>query len=121
MAYNEFLADRVRHALKENKTSFEEKKMFGGLCFMVDEKMCLGIVKEDLMVRIAPEKQDEFLTENGSRLMDFTNNSMKGFLFIAPEGVDMDEDLNKWVVRCLEYNPRAKPGKKKQDNKKRCI
>jgi TfoX/Sxy family transcriptional regulator of competence genes len=113
MAYNELLADRVRHALKENKTSFEEKKMFGGLCFLVDEKMCLGIVKEELMVRIAPENQDEFLAEKGSRLMDFTNNSMKGFLFVTPEGVDMDDDLNRWVERCLEYNPRAKSSKSK--------
>lgn len=113
MAYNELLADRVRHALKENKTTFEEKKMFGGLCFLVDEKMCIGIVKEELMVRIAPEKQDEYLAEKGSRLMDFTHNSMKGFLFITPEGVDMDDDLNRWVQRCLEYNPRAKSSKKK--------
>lgn len=113
MAYNELLADRVRHALKENKTTFVEKKMFGGLCFLVDEKMCLGIIKEELMVRIAPEKQDEYLAEKGSRLMDFTNNSMKGFLFITPEGVDMDDDLNKWVERCLEYNPRAKSSKRK--------
>jgi len=113
MAYNELLADRVRHSLKENKATFEEKKMFGGLCFLVDEKMCLGIMKEELMVRIAPEKQDEFLAEKGSSLMDLTTNSMKGFLLITPEGVDMDDDLNKWVIRCLEYNPRAKSSKRK--------
>ena len=114
MAYNEYLADRIRHALRENQTGFEEKKMFGGLCFLVDDKMCVGIVKDDLMVRIEPELQDEFLSENGSRLMDFTGNSMKGFLMISPEGVDMDEDLDKWVQRCLEYNPRAKSSKKKK-------
>lgn len=114
MAYNEFLADRVRHALKENQAGFEEKKMFGGLCFLVDDKMCVGIVKEELMVRIAPENQDEYLGEKGCRLMDFTNNSMKGFLFVDPTGVDMDDDLDKWVKRCLEYNPRAKSSNKKK-------
>src|SRR5680860_355726 len=97
MAYNEYLADRVRGSLKENHSTFEEKKMFGGVCFMVDEKMCIGVIKEDLMVRIEPESQDEFLQEKGCRLMDFTKNSMKGFLYIDPEGVDMDEDLDKWV------------------------
>ena len=88
--------------------------MFGGGCFLVDEKMCLGNVKEELMVRIAPENQDEFLIENGCRLLYFTNNSMKGSLFVSADGVDMDDDLDKWVKRCLEYNPRAKSGKKKR-------
>ena len=113
MAYSEYLADRVRHSLRENQAAFEEKKMFGGVCFLVDEKMCVGILKEELMVRIAPEMQDDFLVEPGCRLMDFTGNSMKGFLMINPEGVDMDDDLDKWVKRCLEYNPRAKLSKKK--------
>lgn len=113
MAYNEFLADRVRSSLKENRISFGEKKMFGGICFFVDEKMCVGIMKEELMVRIDPGMQDEFLGETGCRLMDFTGNSMKGFLMISPGGIDMDEDLEKWVKRCLEFNPRAKASKKK--------
>lgn len=113
MAYNELLADRLRHTLKESKTTYEEKKMFGGLCFLVDGKMCVGIVKEELMVRIAPENQDLYLEEKGCRLMDFTQNSMKGFLFITPEGVDMDDDLSKWVNRCLDFNPRAKSSRKK--------
>ncbi|WP_346856342.1 TfoX/Sxy family protein [uncultured Draconibacterium sp.] len=114
MAYNEFLADRVRASLKGFQTSFEEKLMFGGICFMVDEKMCVGIVKEDLMVRIDPENQDEFLQETACRIMDFTHRPMKGYLYVAPEGVDMEEDLDKWVKRCLNFNPKAKSGKKKK-------
>lgn len=114
MAYNEFLADRLRASLKETHTSFEERKMFGGVCFMVDDKMCVGIINEDLMVRIDPEKQDEFLREKGCRIMDFTNRPMKGYLYVSPEGVDMDNDLNKWVGRCLDFNPKAKASKKKK-------
>lgn len=78
MAYNEFLADRVRSSLHESQTAFTEKKMFGGVCFMVDDKMCIGIIKDDLMVRIDPENQDKFLQEKGCRMMDFTQRPMKG-------------------------------------------
>jgi len=113
MAYNEFLADRVRASLKELQTAFDEKKMFGGICFMVDDKMCIGIIKEDLMVRIDPVKQDEFLKETGCRLMDFTKRPMIGYLYVEPEGIDLDEDLNKWVKRCLDFNPKAKKSKKR--------
>jgi TfoX/Sxy family transcriptional regulator of competence genes len=116
MAYNEFLADRVRGSLKLLQTAFEEKKMFGGICFLVDEKMCVGIINEDLMVRIDPENQDEFLQETGCRMMDFTKRPMKGYLYVAPEGIDMDEDLDKWVQRCLDFNPKAKSSKRKQSN-----
>lgn len=114
MAFNEYLVERVRNSLTGNKAHFTEKKMFGGLSFMVDNKMCVGIIKDNLMVRTAPENQEKYLEENGCRIMDFTNRPMKGYLYISPEGVDMDEDLDKWVKRCLEFNPRAKASKKKK-------
>lgn len=112
MAYSEFLADRVRQSLKENQVSFEEKKMFGGICFFVNEKMCTGIFKEELMVRIAPEDQEKFLKTEACRLMD---ESMKGFLYVSPEGTDMDEDLDKWIKRCIDFNPLAKASKRKKN------
>ena len=115
MAYSEYLADRVRQTLKENKTGFEEKKMFGGLCWFVDDKLCVGVFKEELMVRIAPENENQYLQEEDyCRFMDEVNHSMKGFLMISPEGIDMDDDLDKWIKRCLEFNPRAKSNKKKK-------
>ena len=80
---------------------------------MVDDKMCIGVIKEDLMVRIDPEKQDEFLQETGCRPMDFTKRPMIGYLYVEPKGIDMDEDLNKWVKRCLDFNPKAKRAKKR--------
>lgn len=113
MAYSEFLADRVRASLKGLNASFEEKKMFGGMCYLVDDKMCVGIINDNLMVRIDPADQDDFLQETGCRIMDFTKRPMKGYLYVSPEGVDMDEDLDKWVQRCLDFNPRAKSSKKK--------
>ena len=114
MAYSEYLADRVRGTLKENRASFEEKKMFGGLCFFVDEKMCTGVFKEDLMVRIDPVNEAKYLLEDNCRMMDEDTHSMKGFLMINPDGIDMDEDLDKWIKRCLEFNPRSKASKKKR-------
>lgn len=114
MAYSEFLADRVRHSLKGLEATFQEKKMFGGLTFMVDEKMCVGIIKDDLMVRINPIDQDKFLEEEGCRIMDFTKRPLPGYLYVAPEGIDMDEDLDKWVKRCLDFNPKAKSSKKRK-------
>ena len=112
MAYNEYLADRLRASLNGFKVSFKEKKMFGGLTFMVDDKMCMGIIKDELMARVDPEEHHLFLKEEGCRIMDFTKRPMKGYLYVAPEGIDMDEDLDKWVQRCLDFNPKAKASKK---------
>jgi len=114
MAYNEFLADRVRGSLKGLNSTFVEKKMFGGMCFLVDEKMCVGIINDDLMVRIDPKDQEKFLNEKGCRIMDFTRRPMKGYLYVSTEGIDMDEDLDRWVQRCLDFNPKAKSSKKKK-------
>jgi TfoX/Sxy family transcriptional regulator of competence genes len=114
MAYNEYLADRVKNSLKENRTGFEEKKMFGGMAYLVDDKLCVGVFKDELLVRIAPENQNTYLLNEDCRLMDDSGKSMHGFLLISPEGIDMDEDLDKWVKRCLEFNPIAKSSKKKK-------
>ncbi len=113
MPYSEYLTDRVRLTLKVNHVSFNEKKMFGGLCWLVDDKMLAGVFGEELMVRIAPEDETGYLQNEECHLMD-ESGSMKGFLMISPEGIDMDEDLDKWIKRCLDFNPRAKASKKKQ-------
>ena len=113
MGYNDFLADRIRFLLKEKLVPFKEKEMMGGVTFMVDEKMCVGIVKENLMVRIDPDIYEDLLGKKGCREMDFTKRPMKGFVFVDPEGYDMDTDLEYWIDLALEYNPRAKSSKKK--------
>ncbi len=113
MAYSELLADRVRQVLNERKIPSEEKKMMGGLCFMVDDKMCVGIVGEELMARIDPDIYEEALSKPGCKEMNFTGRPMKGFVFVEAEGTDMDDDLDYWVELCLDFNPRAKSSKKK--------
>jgi TfoX/Sxy family transcriptional regulator of competence genes len=88
MAYDELLADKIRVELDKKKVTFEEKKMFGGLCFMVDDKMCVGIIKDEMMARIDPEVEEEALTKRGARPMDFTGRPMRGYLNIEQEGLD---------------------------------
>lgn len=114
MAYSEYLADRVRNVFEDRKVAYEEKKMMGGLTFMVNEKMCVGVLDDKLMARIDPEQQEQALTKKGCRRMDFTGRPMKGFLFIEPKGMDKDSDLEYWIEQCLEYNPKAKSSKKKK-------
>lgn len=113
MAYDEYLADRVRQAFAEWHITTEEKKMMGGLCFMVNDKMCAGILGEALMARIDPEIYQQALSRPGAREMDFTGRPMKGFLFIEGEGIDEDEDLQAWLELCLDFNPRARASKRK--------
>lgn len=114
MAYNEFLADRVKNILNEKRIVFEAKKMMGGLCFMVDDKMCCGIVKDQLMARIGVDAYEEALTKKGCSEMNFTGRPMKGYVFIAPEGIDLEDDLAYWIQLCIDFNPLAKSSKKKK-------
>jgi len=113
MAYDENLADRIKRVLVQKKVQFTEKKMMGGLCFMVDDKICVGIVKNDLMARIDPESHQDALTKVGCRDMDFTGRPMKGYVFVEPKGVDAESDLEYWTQQCLDFNPKAKSSKKK--------
>lgn len=114
MAYDEYLADRVRQVLHDKQVFFEEKKMMGALTFMVDHKMCVGVIKDNLMARVGPDFYEEALTKNGCKTMDFTGRPLKGYVFIDPIGIDMDEELEYWVQLCLDFNPLAKSSKKKK-------
>ena len=114
MAYNEHLADRIRRVFSEQHVAFEERKMMGGLCFMVDDKMCVGVNKEDLMARIDPETYRDALKRKGSREMDFTGRPMKRFVFVEPKGIDIENDLEYWIKLALVFNPKAKSSKKKK-------
>lgn len=113
MAYDEHLADRIRTELNRKSIGFEEKKMMGGLTFMVDDKMCMGIVKDELMTRVDPELHQSLLDKKGARTMDFTKRVMKGYLFIEPIGIETDNQLEYWMNLCLDFNPKAKSSKKK--------
>jgi TfoX/Sxy family transcriptional regulator of competence genes len=113
MAYNEQLADRVRAAL-EATPRVVEKKMMGGLTFMVNSKMCVGIVKDDLMLRIAPEEYEQALERKGCREMNFTGKPMRGFVFVDEEGLRNRKDFMYWIDLAMAYNKKAKASKKKK-------
>ena len=113
MAYDENLADRVRERIALSHKNIEEKKMFGGLCFMVNNKMCVGVEKERLMVRIDPEKYEEVMEKEGCTPMDFTGKPMKGFVFVDTDVLKTKKQLEYWIGLALEYNKIAKTSKKK--------
>ena len=96
MAYDEGLAERLRDTFATTR-GVSEKKMFGGVAFMVNGNMSCGIVDETLMVRVGPELYEEALGRPHARAMDFTGKAMKGFVYVAPEGFESDEDLAEWV------------------------
>src|SRR5690349_1921051 len=113
MAYDENLADRVREIIAIDHKKVEEKKMFGGLCFMVNDKMCVGVESKRLMVRLDPDKYDEVIEKEGVRPMDFTGKIMKGYVFVDIDALNTRKKLEYWVNLALEYNKIAKASKKK--------
>jgi TfoX/Sxy family transcriptional regulator of competence genes len=113
MAYNEKLADRVREMIALTHKNVEEKAMFGGLCFMVNEKMCVGVEKERLMVRLDPAKYDNAMKKEGCQPMDFTGRIMKGYVFVDIEALHTNKKLGYWITLALDYNKIAKASKKK--------
>ena len=71
---------------------------------MINTKMCIGIIKNELMARVGPEYQEEALKMKGARIMDFTGKPMQGYIYVNPEGLDNDDQLEFWVERCLDFN-----------------
>lgn len=104
MAYDENLADRIRIILHGEHVIFEEKKMMGGLTFMVRNKMCVGIVKKDLMARIGKDKYEKALEKPGCKEMKFTGKPMKGYVFLDPHAIDLDTELEYWILLSLDFN-----------------
>jgi len=118
MAYDDYLLERLALSFKLRRVVYTIRKMMGGILFMVDEKMCIGLTRdkqsgEDLLiVRVGEEGQKVCLERAGCRPMDFTGRPLKGFVFVHPEGFDLEEDWGFWVGKALEYNPKAKKSKK---------
>lgn len=103
MAYNEVLSLRVEKQLLQQNINFVAKKMFGGIAFMINDKMCIGIVKNELMLHVLDEEYESLLEENQVRPMDFTGKVMKGFLFIEEEALTKEESLLHWVKFGLDF------------------
>lgn len=113
MAYNQKLADMTRDIISLTQKKIEEKSMFGGLCFMVNGKMCVGVEKDRLMVRLDPSRYDEVMEKEGCSPMDFTGKVMKGFVFVDIGVLNTKKKLAYWINLALEYNKIAKASKKK--------
>lgn len=120
MAYDEYLADRIRRILQEKRIVFSEKKMMGGLMFSVDDKMLCGIHIDKkfgdslLMARIGEAAYEAHIHKEECLPMDFTGRPMKGYIFVTPQGLDSDEDLVYWVQLALDFNPLAKMSRKRK-------
>jgi TfoX/Sxy family transcriptional regulator of competence genes len=110
MAYSEILAGRVEEALRKIK-KVKTQKMMGGLCFMVNGKMALAVMAEDLLVRVGPEARAKALKRKDCREEGFKGRPMKAFVFVGPKGTKTDKDLRSWVDLALAYNPSAKASK----------
>ena len=113
MAYNQKLALRIRECLAEIP-NVEGKEMMGGLTFMVNDKMCVGIIKDEMMCRINPELHAMAITKKGCRTMDFTKRPMKGYVMIDDAGMKTQKQFDYWISLCLDFNPKAKSSKKKK-------
>ena len=113
MAVDLKLVDRIREALIGQK-KVEEKKMFAGMCFMVDDKMCVCVRDDVMMCRVGPEKFNDAVERNGAKPMMHGGRLMKGFVFVSAEGYEAKRDFDYWIKSCLEFNKIAKPSKGKK-------
>ncbi|MFT3699772.1 MAG: TfoX/Sxy family protein [Kofleriaceae bacterium] len=112
MAYNEALAARIRRGLPPD-SSITEKKMFGGIAFLFDGKMFIGVADNDLMVRVGPEAHAASLAKPNVRPMDFTGKPMVGYVFVGPKGTKTDDAVAAWSTQAREFVATVKKVKKK--------
>jgi hypothetical protein len=105
MAFDEGLAQRIREALdaRSDVSEVSEKRMFGGLAFLLGGNMCVGVLGDELMVRVGPRAHAEALAAPHAREMDFTGRPMRGFVYVAAEGFESDVDLDGWIARGIAF------------------
>jgi len=113
MAYNEKLTKRIREALA-HLPKVEEKKMFRGVTFMVNDKMCITAGDDKIMCRIDPAIHEEALKRKGTETVKMRGREYKGYIYISEEGIKTKKDLDCWIALALEFNKQAKASKKKK-------
>jgi TfoX/Sxy family transcriptional regulator of competence genes len=116
MSYDEKTAERIRKVLAK-RDDVGERKMFGGLCFMVNDRMCVGLTSEALMVRVGPDAHEDAMAQPHARPMDFTGRVMRGFVFVDPPGFASPASLARWVKRGVDFAltaPAPRPKKKRR-------
>jgi TfoX/Sxy family transcriptional regulator of competence genes len=102
VAYDEELAERIRQALA-GRQGVSEKRMFGGIAFMLRGNMCCGVVRNDLMIRVGPEQYEVALARPHARPMDFTGRPLRGMVYVGPDGYRSDADMEDWVRRGVDF------------------
>lgn len=102
MAYNEELAERIDKVLERNNT-ITKKKMFGGLCYLLNGNMLCGINDDNLMARVGPDNYDNALGEKYVKEMVFTGKPLKGMVYVDPDGISSNKNLNKWIDTCIAF------------------
>jgi hypothetical protein len=126
MAYDEGLAQRIRDHL-DDRRDLSERKMFGGVAFMLGGNMCCGVVDDELMLRVGADGHEEAIALPHAREMDFTGRPMRGMLYVGTPGIEEDEDLTAWLDRAVAFagslppkaaKKKAPAAKKKVANKK---
>lgn len=110
MAYDEGLAERIRTVVMDRPTVIE-KKMFGGLAFMLNDYMFCGVMQDTLMARVGPDNYAVLLSKPHVREMDFSGRPMKGYVYVDPPGIESDEDLEYWIDLCIEFVLKLPPKK----------
>lgn len=117
MAYDEQLAQKVDAALAD-EGNITRKNMFGGLCYLINGNMCVGVEKDRLMVRVGPDDYQAALEEEYAHEMDFTGRPLKGFVYVHADGLDSITQVQQWVDRSLAF-ARSLPRKEKKAKKKK--
>ena len=102
MAFDEALAARIRQGLARKK-GVEEKKMFGGIGFLLNGNICVGVWKESLIVRLGPDEYEDALKEPHVKEFDITGRAMKGWVLVKPDGIEADEQLKDWIGRAVKF------------------
>ncbi len=110
----ELLFERMRNILLVREVFWQEKKMMGGVTFMVDDKMCFGTFKKGLLCRVNPKERDALLNMDGAEIMRQGGREMKGYVYLEALAYEDDEALEFWIDKCLEFNPLATSSKKKK-------
>jgi len=113
MPYDERMADRIREIIAERTDNVIEKKMFGGLCFLVDDKICVAVKSDKIFARVAPDVFEAALGQDGITTMDRGFKTMKGYLYINFDLLQTQKQLEHWVNLALDFNPLAKSSKGK--------
>lgn len=114
MIYSESLVNRIREELVDLPQKVEEKKMFQGLTFMVNRKMCIGVRDNEMLCRIDPEVYESILERICCRPMIHGKRTMKGYVFVNEEGYKGREDFKFWIKLCLDFNKKAKASNKRK-------